>query len=539
MRFAHSRRVFLKQGSILAALSTGVLRPSWAQSNVEAETAFGRVRGTEVRGIKVFKGIPYGASTGGSNRFMPPANPAKWTGVRDTLAYGTVFPQREPAPRREADEQGAGQGARESEDSLVLNVWTPAIDDGGKRPVLLWCHGGGFNTGSGAAPVNDGTNLGLRGDVVTVTVNHRLNVLGYTYLGEVLGADFAQSGALGVQDIVHALKWVRDNIAQFGGDPGNVTIIGQSGGAQKVSTLLTMPAAKGLFHRAVVMSGSALQLVDREQGARVTRELLAQLGLTKPSIADLQALPVDRLMTAYFATVAKLSASNLGRGFVPTVDGAAVTQHPFHPTASAVSPDVPVIFSSTSGEATFRAADALYTLDEAGMRKALEPRVGAKTDSLVALYRKLYPGSTPSDLYFRIASDQQYGGNAMKAAERRAALGRGPAYLYYWTWESPAEGGKYRAQHTIDIPFFFDNVQASRLTSGAPDAQALADKVSEMFLAFMRTGDPNTPKSKLPAWPKFEPKNRPTMVFSATPKLENDPIREQRLAMWDALGLSS
>ncbi len=539
MRFEGSRRIFLKQGSTLAVLSTGIGRVAWAQSSVEAETAFGRVRGTEVRGIKVFKGIPYGASTEGSRRFMPPADPAKWTAVRDTLAYGTVFPQREPAPRREADEQGAGQGARESEDSLVLNVWTPGIDDGGKRPVLLWCHGGGFNTGSGAAPVNDGTNLGLRGNVVTVTVNHRLNVLGYTYLGEIAGKDFEQSGSLGVLDIVHALKWVRENIEQFGGDPGNVTIIGQSGGARKVSTLLTMPAAKGLFHRAVVMSGSALELVDREQGARVTRELLAQLGLTKPSIAELQALPIDRLMTAYFATIAKLSAGNLGRGFEPTVEGAAVTQHPFHPAASTVSADVPVIFSHTSGEATFRADEALYTLDEAGMRSRLATRTGAKTDEIVALYRKIYPGSTPSDLYFRIASDHQYGGAAMKAAERRAALGRGAAYLYYWTWESPLEGGKYRAQHTIDIPFFFDTVQASRLTQGVPDAQALADQVSEMFLAFVRTGDPNTPKSKLPAWPKFEPKNRPTMVFDATPSLENDPIREQRLAMWDAMALTS
>ena len=540
MRFERSRRDFIKQGSMLVALSSGIVRPSWAQvGNVEAETTFGRVRGTEVKGIKAFKGIPYAASTAGANRFMPPVDPAKWTGVRDALAYGSRAPQREPSARREADEQGAGGGQAESEDCLVLNVWTPGIADGGRRPVALWCHGGGFNTGSGAAPVNDGTNLGIRGDMVTVTVNHRLNVLGYAYLGEALGKDFDQSGALGVLDIVHALKWVRNNIEQFGGDPNNVTIIGQSGGARKVSTLLTMPAAKGLFHRAVVMSGSALQLIDREQGARVTRELLAELGMSKPKIADLQALPIDRLMSAYFATVAKLNANNLGRGFEPTVDGAAVTQHPFHPAASAVSPDVPVMFSHTSGEATFRADEALYSLDEAGMRERIQTRVGAKTGEIIELYRKLYPGSTPSDLYFLIASDHQYGGPAMKAAERRAALGKGPAYLYYWTWESPAEGGKYRAQHTIDIPFFFDTIQASRLTAGAPDAQALADQVSEMFIAFARTGDPNTAKSKLPRWPAFEPASRPTMVFNTKPELKNDPIREQRLAMWSAMGLTS
>ena len=550
MRFQSSRRDFIVQSSLVAALSTGFARSSWAQTganaplgspgggSVEAETAYGRVRGAETRGIKSFKGIPYAASTAGKNRFMPPLKPAAWTGVRDTLDYGARAPQQQPRPRGEADEQGATPGQRESEDCLKLNVWTPGLADGGKRPVIMWCHGGGFNTGSGAAPVNDGTNLGLRGDIVTVTTNHRLNVLGYSYLGEIGGKDFEQSAALGVLDLVAALEWIRDNIERFGGDPANVTIIGQSGGAQKVSTLLTMPSAKGLFHRAVVMSGSALQLLERDASARVTRELVAELGLAKPTIAQLQAVPIDRLMSAYFATVAKLGAQRLGQGFRPAVDGTAITQHPFHPAASRVSPDVPVIFSHTSGEATFRADERLFTLDEAGMRDELRNRTGDKTDALIALYRKLYPQATPPDLYFLIASDHQYGGGATKAVERRSAPGFAPAYLYYWTWESPLEGGKYRAQHTIDIAFAFDNVQASRLTAGAPDAQALADQVSEAFIAFFRSGDPNTPKSKLPTWPRYDAANRPTMVFSSTPALRNDPIREQRLAMWDVLGLA-
>lgn len=540
MRHDHSRRDFLLQGSLFAALSgASLIRPSWAQSGSPiAETTSGRVRGTERQGIKAFKGIPYGASTAGKNRFMPPMDPAKWTAVRDALDYANRAPQAAPRVNGAADEQGATPGQTESEDCLSLNVWTPGIADGRKRPVIMWCHGGGFNTGSGAAPVNDGTRLGLRGDIVSVTTNHRLNVLGYTYWGELLGHDFEQTGALGVLDLVHALKWIKQNIEQFGGDPQNVTIIGQSGGAQKVSTLLTMPDAKGLFHRAVVMSGSALELLDKDRSARVTRELVAELGVSKPTIGDIQAMPIDRLMGAYFATVAKLGR-DFGRPFTPTVDGKAVTQHPFTPKASNVSPDVPVIFSHTSGEATFRAEERLYTLDEAGMRKELEARVHGKTDSLVALYRKLYAGATPSDLYFLIASDYQYGGGAMKAAERRAALNRAPAYLYYWTWESPAEGGKYRAQHTIDIAFAYDNVKASRLTADAPDAQALADKVSEAFIAFFRTGDPNTRKSTLPHWPKYDPASRPTMVFNSTPTLKNDPIREQRLAIWDAMGLAS
>jgi para-nitrobenzyl esterase len=299
MSLDRTRRVFIAQGSLLAAFATtGVIRSSWAQSgSVEAATTLGRVRGTERRGIKAFKGIPYGASTAGKNRFMAPMDPAGWTDVRDTLDYGARAPQAPPRARGAADEQGATPGQTESEDCLLLNVWTPGLNDNGKRPVIMWCHGGGFNTGSGAAPVNDGTNLGLRGDIVTVTTNHRLNVLGYTYLGEI-DRNFEQSGALGVLDLVKALEWIRDNIESFGGDPNNVTIIGQSGGAFKVSTLLTMPAAKGLFHRAVVMSGSALQLVDRDAAARITRELVAELGLTKPTIADLQAVPIDRLMGA-------------------------------------------------------------------------------------------------------------------------------------------------------------------------------------------------------------------------------------------------
>jgi para-nitrobenzyl esterase len=540
MSFEHSRRDFLVRGSVLAALSsTSLIRPSWAEGAPTVETTFGRVRGYEKDGVKAFKGIPYGASTAGKNRFMPPQDPPKWTGVRDALEYAARAPQAQPRAAGAGDAQGATPGQRESEDCLALNVWTPALD-GGKRPVIMWCHGGGFNTGSGAAPVNDGTRLALRGDIVSVTTNQRLNVLGFTYLGEALGRDFEGSGSVGMQDLVHALKWIKNNIARFGGDPGNVTIIGQSGGGYKVSTLLTMPEAKGLYHRAVIMSGSALELVDREHGAAAARALLSQLGLTKPTIRDLQALPVEKIMGAYFAALEQLRRENfVERSFDPTVDGKIVTQHPFSPIASSVAADVPVIFSHTSAEATFRAADRLFDLDEAGLRTELASSLHDKAESLIALYRKLYPGSTPSDLYFRIASDNRFGAAAMKAAERRAALNRGPAYLYYWTWESPLDGGKYRAEHTIDIAFAYDNVKASRLSADAPGAQALADQVSEAFIAFFRTGNPNTPKSKLPEWPKFDAASRPTMVFDTAPKLVNDPIREQRLAIWDAMQLTT
>ncbi len=245
-----NRRSFLSLATVLAPAA--VLVKGAESGSVIAETASGKVRGVEVDGIKTFKGIPYGASTAGRNRFMPPVSPARWTGVRDALQYGPSAPQS-PAMN--------GQG----EDCLVLNVWTPALKDGRKRPVMFWCHGGGFASGSGSSPGTDGTNLAHRGDVVVVTVNHRLNVLGFTYLGALGGEDFEQSGDVGMLDIVQALKWVRDNIGQFGGDPNTVMIFGQSGGGRKVGTLLDMPSAKGLFHRAVIESGPTMKLVDRNQ----------------------------------------------------------------------------------------------------------------------------------------------------------------------------------------------------------------------------------------------------------------------------------
>ena len=538
-----SRREFLKRGSLLAlsgsALASGVLRRALAQAGgVEAQTSFGRVRGADVAGIKTFKGIPYGASTAGANRFRPPLDPAKWSGVRDTLEYGPSAPQREPGTRpAESGLSVASAGLpAEAEDCLVLNVWTPALD-GARRPVMFWCHGGGFASGSGSSPVTDGTNLARRGDVVVVSVNHRLNVLGFTYLGDLVGPELAQSGDVGMLDIVHALKWVRDNIARFGGDPGRVTVFGQSGGGRKVATLLAMPSARGLFHRAVIESGATIKLVEREQAARVANALAAQLGLKNPSLRDLQSVPLDRLMGAYFATVRSMNVDQMTMGFSPTVDGTAIPRHPFHPTASDVSPDVPLVIGSTRTELTLQTDAAAFSLDDVAMRARVRALVGAASDQIVDLYRKANPTATPSEIYFLIASDHRYGAPAMKIAERRAALGKGPVYLYYFRWETPLEGGRLKSPHTIEIPFVFDNVEASRLTAGATGARALADKVSDAWIAFARSGDPNTPK--LPHWPAFDAAQRATMMFDNASVVQNDPLREQRLALFAALDLVS
>ena len=533
-----SRRDFIWHACVLAA-SGAAWRNAHAESQfATAETAFGRVRGVDLDGVKIFKGIPYGASTAGNRRFLPPENPARWTGVRDALEYGPSAPQREPGVDRgpSALAVAAAGLPAEGEDCLRLNIWTPAVGDGRKRPVMLCCHGGGFSTGSGSSPVTDGANLARRGDVVVVTINHRLNVLGYTCLGDLGGEEFAQSGAAGMLDIVHALKWVRDNIAQFGGDPGTVTVFGQSGGGRKVSTLLAMPAARGLFHRAIIESGATIKLVEREQAANVARELVAALGLTKPTVREVQQVPLDRMMSAYFSVVRKMNVDQMTQGFSPVVDGKIIPAHPFHPTASAVSAGVPVMLGSTRTELTSSADREAFSLSEDAMRSRIRDLLGDNAGAAIEVYRKTNPGATPSDIYFLIASDYRYSGPVMKIAERRAALGKGPVYLYYFRWETPVEGGRLKSPHTIEIPFAFDNVKiAQRLTGGGPEAMALADKVSDAWIAFARTGNPSTPK--LPRWTPFNSTDRPTMVFDNESRIENDPIRHERAVMFRVLNL--
>lgn len=537
-----NRRTFLKQTSMLAIAPASVVlgRAQTTQNFVIAETAFGKVRGEEVEGIKIFKGVPYGASTAGQNRFMPPMDPAPWSGVRDALHYGPSTPQSDPSARRRVSALSVASAnlPPENEDCLVLNVWTPALKDGRKRPVLFWCHGGGFVTGSGSSPGYDGANLARRGDVVVVTINHRLNVLGFTYLAEFGGSEFASSGDAGMLDIVHALRWVRNNIEQFGGDPNTVMIFGQSGGGRKVGALLAMPSAKGLFHRAVIESGPTIKLVERDQAIRVAGMLLAKLDISKSQVRELQKMPVERIMGAYFAVVKDMgSQDQMTQGFSPTVDGTAIPQHPFHPVASPVSADVPLMLGHTRTEMTLLSDEDTFSLDEAGMRARVKTLTGDRSDKLIELYRKLNPQVTPSDLYFLIASDYRYGAPVMKIAERRAALGKGPVHLYYFTWETPVQGGRLHSPHTMEIPFAFDNVQISRqITGGGADAMALADKLSDTWIAFARTGDPNT--SKLPHWPAFNLAERPTMVINNQSKVVNDPIREQRLAMFQALNLA-
>ncbi|MBV8843492.1 MAG: carboxylesterase/lipase family protein [Bryobacterales bacterium] len=534
-----NRRDFLRQTS-LSAVCLSALRGQDAKF-VVADTTFGKIRAIDNAGIKTFKGIPYAATTAGQNRFMPPADPAKWTGVRDALEFGHSAPQRDPSVAPAGG--GLGVAAQnlpaEGEDCLVLNVWTPALNDNRKRPVMFWCHGGGFATGSGSSPDTDGTNLARRGDVVVVTINHRLNVLGFANLSE-FSRDFASSGDNGMLDIVHALRWVRANIGHFGGDPNTVMIFGQSGGGRKVETLLAMPSAKGLFHRATIESGAALQVAGRDVAMRNAEQLLAKLGIAKSDVRHLQKLPVEKIMAAYFAVVRdQPGIDQTVSGFVPSVDGKILPQHPFQPAASSVSAEVPIMIGNTRTEMTlFSANDAdAFRLNDDGLQTRVRGLLGANAPEMIALYRKLNPSATPSDIYFLIASDYRYGAPTVKIAERRAALGKGPVFLYYFKWETPVQGGRLKSPHTMEIPFAFDNVKISaRLTGGGPEAMALADKLSDTWIAFARTGDPNN--AKIPHWPAFTSTERATMVMDNTCEVVKDPLREQRIAMFRAMNLT-
>jgi para-nitrobenzyl esterase len=540
MPYIAGRRSFLKQASLLAA---GVQLAPWlialdgqGLETAIGDTAAGKVRGAVVDGMKVFKGIPYGAPTSGKNRFMPPVKPAAWSGTRDALAFGPTAPQR-------GDNSGttaAGSPAAQSEDCLVLNVFTPALNDGRKRPVMVWLHGGGFASGSGSGRILDGTSLAHTHDVVVVTLNHRLNVFGFTYVGDALGSDFAASGAAGVLDLVAALEWVRDNISNFGGDPRLVTIFGQSGGGRKVATLMAMPGAKGLFHRAIIESGAVLRLTTHEDATKYTDLLIAELGLTKAQVGNLQDVPMARLLAADAAVQAKLPQP--APGMVPNspmVDGKLIPAHPWDPRGPALSADIPLLIGWAHTEETLydRPTPEKLALDESGLRERASRRLGEDPTRVIDAFRKANPKASPWDVWILIATDHPRGAYTRELAKRKADQRGAPAFLYRFDWETPEGGGHMRSPHTIEIQFVFNNITiAGPLISKMPEAYALADRTSDAWVSFARTGDPNTPK--LPKWPTYAATSRDTMLFNNECRVVADPDSVARLAMERVLKLS-
>ncbi len=500
-------------------------------------TGSGNVRGVAANGIESFKGIPYGAPTSGPGRFMAPAPAAPWSGTLEAVSFGAIAPQSAPGrPRGGVATPTEDTTGREGEDCLVLNVYTPGVNAEARRPVMVWLHGGGFVTGSGGAAY-DGSNLARRGDVVVVSINHRLGSPGYLHLGDIDPA-FAASGNAGMLDIVLALEWVRDNVGAFGGDAGNVTIFGESGGGRKVATLMAMPAAKGLFHRAVIESGPGIRANDRDYATGIAEAMLAELGLDRTQARKLQEVSIEDLMTAQAAVLAKTPTSGPAGGFRPVVDPAVLPRHPFEPAAPDLSAEVPLLIGFNRTEATlFLANDKeVFELDEERMRVRVQRLFKDKAELVLDGMRRIYPEASPSDLYVLIHTGfMRYPIDSIKLAERKAAQGGAPVYLYKFEWETTARFGQMRTPHAIEIPFVFDIVDQATwlgMTRGTPEAHALAAKVSATWAAFARTGSPNS--GDLPKWDPFTIESRQTMRINNESALENDPASEER-KLWESV----
>jgi para-nitrobenzyl esterase len=497
-------------------------------------TPYGAVRGTTAAGVHTFKGIPYGADPTGPRRFRPPEPPEPWTGVLEATAYGPASPQPASPPWRLDNAAGPPPG----ESCLVLNVWTASLD--GAKPVLVWLHGGGFSTGSGSLPWYEGAALAARGDVVVVTLNHRLGLLGFLDLGSVAGERFADAGHGGMLDLVAALGWVRDSIAGFGGDPGRVTVFGESGGGGKVCALLAMPAAEGLFHRAAVQSGVFLDgpgMLGQtcERSLEIAMLAVEQLG----GVDALLAAPVERLL-AVQQTIERTHRAGSGgvMPFCPIADGRVLTDHPHAALAAGASRDVPLLIGSNRDETTlflwladagFRADPLGWSPTDAEVAERLAGYAGERVAHLIDAYRRLRPGISNRDLMIAISSDNMRIG-ALRMAEAKLRGGEAPVHVYRFDWESPVHGGALGAAHGFEIPFVFDTAERRTATREGAGREQLAREMSGAWASFAG-GEPAVPG--LGGWPAYSLAHRETIVFGTRTRLVDDPGREERLA-WSA-----
>ena len=477
-----------------------------------AMTRHGPVRGFLDRGIRVFKGVRYGADTS-TRRFQRAVAPERWTEAVDATAYGAASPQK-------SDE------ANQSEDCLFLNVWTPALDDGGKRPVMVYVHGGAHANGSGSSPLYDGVALCRRGDVVVVTLNHRLNLFGYNGLGQLLGGAYGQSGSVGNLDLMLALEWVRDSIAAFGGDPGNVTVFGQSGGGAKLVTLMAMPSAAGLFHKVITMSGQHVTAMGPQHAELRMRALLDHLGLTPERAGELATVPMARLVEA-------LSMDDpIEKGgiyFWSVMDHDTLPRHPFVPDAPRESAHIPMIIGNTHDEArAFTAGDERnfsLTWDTVAAKLAPEFVVDLNAQYVVDWYRARFPEMSPVDVFFAAATCGRSRPGHLIQAQERARLGD-KTWMYQLDFGSPVDP-RLKAYHSFDIALAFDNChQPTSKTGTGPEAIEVARRMSETFIAFAKTGDPNN--AAIPAWAPYDLERRPTMVFDVDTRSVDDPRADER-----------
>lgn len=515
------RRSFIRKSAIVvggAAASSLIRLPAFATTLTSdspiASTKSGKVRGYLDNGVNVFKGIRYGADTA-KCRFLPPALPEPWADEREALSYGPSAPQ----PSRSTE--------KPNEDCLFLNVWTPGLRDGRKRPVMFYIHGGAYNNGSGSSPLYDGVRLSRRGDVVVVTVNHRLNAFGYLYLARFGGPELADSGNAGQLDLVLALQWVRDNISEFGGDPGKVMVFGQSGGGAKIATLMAMPAAAGLFHRAATMSGQQITASGPLNATLRTRAVLDALKLIPERAAELRTIPAGQLLEALSTRDPVLPFG--GVSFAPVLDERTLQRHPFYPDAPAQSAQIPMIIGNTHDETrAFLGGDQTnFTITWEQLPEKLVPnmRVDIRPEIVIAEYRRLYPHYSASEVFFAATTAGRSWRGAVIEAEERARSGS-PAYAYQLNWATPKDNGKFGAPHASDIQLVFDNIAKPGATAIGPQAQPMADQMSETFIAFARTGNPNN--KLIPRWEMYTLARRKTMVFDVPSHLEDDPRGAER-----------
>jgi para-nitrobenzyl esterase len=574
-----NRRELLLGGAALGAAAwarnaqAASPRPSEKELDTIVATAAGQVRGrVTANGVICFKGIPYGEDTF-ETRFAPPRPRTPWKGVKDALEWGPRAPQETGArPQYERAAATPPPGYHlppdegiQSEDCLHLNVWTPgvrelvgtwtgqcaapvaggctaapaALRQGPLRPVMVYIHGGAYSNGTANAELYDGARLARRGDVVVATVNHRLNLFGYLYLAQLLpGQGFEDSGNAGQLDLVLALEWVRDNIASFGGDPARVMIFGQSGGGAKCATLMAQPPAHGLFHRVVTMSGQQVTGAQPAHATERARAVLKQLGID-PTQADdaaqtLRTLPTETLQ----------AATRAGGYYGPVTDGRSLPVDPFSPTDPKLSAAVPMILGNTHNETRVLIGSGhpeFFSLTWDTLPEALEknapflksPSVSLPVPEVIAKYREWHPDYTASDVFFAVTTDSRSWRGEVMEAERRAAdpAAQPHTWVYQLNWRTPIEDGRFGAPHTLDIPLAFDNVALSPGMVGSSDAdrasaQKMADIVSETFIAFARTGDPN--HRNAPPWPAYDLAKRPTMIFDVPQQVENDPRGPER-----------
>lgn len=515
------------------------------------ETKSGPIKGEKIGGVFRFLGIPYAQPISGKNRFAPPQPVNPWTEVLETTTY------KDSSPQQAADPTGASPVSpafetpsyvKSGDDCLGLNIWTPENADG-SLPVMVWLHGGGWTSGSGSCKIYEGQNLASRGDVIVVTINHRLGASGLTDFSRVLGGEFSNSSNLGVQDMIAALEWVQSNINSFGGNPDLVTIFGESGGGWKVNTLLGVPSAKGLFHRAIVESGPLTRFMEPEQADEIANGVLEALGVSKDNPAALYDISFEDLLQAESAVLSNtpmsFQAPGFPTGFWPVLDGNLIQEHVYDPTASSSSLDVPLLIGQTGTEFTlFMLRDqAAYALDEAGLEQRISMTFGQNnTDAILTSYQRDFPEYNPSSLWFRVFSDYAMGTLSSEIMDQRTVPGAAPVFAYRFDWMTPIADGKLYSPHTIEIPFAFDNVSTDAgqiMTGGGQEAVALGKTVSSAWVEFAKTGKPSAPG--LPDWPVFTKENRESMHLNTASKVSPymDPAMVSLFhgLLWERAGL--